>query len=180
MEQREIRSLEDLYERYSGAVFRYLVRLSGDPHLSEDLMSEAFYKATLAMDGFRGEGSVKSWLLRIARNLYLSRARRERRTTSLEALEEDGVGFAATGDDPEEGLLRRERGRMIQRALSSLSETDRSVLLLSAEEKMRCKEIADVLGVSVTAVKVRLHRARRRLVDALAREGLEDTRDVGL
>lgn len=91
----EVRNLAELYERYSGPVFGYLLRLSGDRFLADELTGETFYRAMLALDGFRGEASVKTWLLRIAHNLYLRRAEREKRMTSLEALQEQGVTFTA-------------------------------------------------------------------------------------
>lgn len=166
----EVRNLAELYERYSGPVFGYLLRLSGDRFLADELTGETFYRAMLALDGFRGEASVKTWLLRIAHNLYLRRAEREKRMTSLEALQEQGVTFTAPQAGPEKAPLRRERSRAIQRALLSLSENDRSILLLSAQERMHCQEIAKVLGISVTAVKVRLYRARRRLAAALRKK----------
>lgn len=180
MSSPEVRSLEDLYERYSGSVYGYLLRLSGDRHLAEDLTGETFYRAMVALDGFRGEASVRTWLIRIARNLYLTRAKREQRAVSLEDLQDQGITFRSLADDPEAELLRRERSQTIQRALLSLSEGDRSVLLLSAQEKMRCAEIAQVLGISVTAVKVRLYRARRRLIDRLSDEENEEAGNAQL
>ncbi len=164
-----VRSPADLYDRYAGVVFGYLLRLSADRALADDLTGETFYRALLALDGFRGEASLKTWLLHIARNLYLRRCERERRVTSLDALEEQGMAFPAASD-PENDLLRDEKSRAIKHALRSLSESDRSLLLLAADEDMSCGEIAQVLEISLTAVKVRLYRARRRLADALCEE----------
>jgi RNA polymerase sigma-70 factor (ECF subfamily) len=171
MGSEKVRSLAELYVQYSGSVFDYLLRVSGDRPLAEELTGETFYRAMLALDGFRGEASVKTWLLRIARNLYLRRAERERRSISLDELEERGLSFAAQQPDPETALLRQERSQAIQRALLSLRESDRSILLLSAREDMSCRQIGEILGISVTAVKVRLYRARRRLVFTLSAEG---------
>jgi RNA polymerase sigma-70 factor (ECF subfamily) len=171
MGSNEVHSLAELYERYSGPVFDYLLRVSGDRPLADELTGETFYRAMLALDGFRGEASVKTWLLRIARNLYLRRAEREKRSVSLEDLEERGLTFAARQASPERELLREERSRAIQGALLSLRENDRSVLLLSAREDLSCRQIGEVLGISVSAVKVRLYRARRRLLSALNEEG---------
>lgn len=171
MGSKEVHSLAELYERYSGPVFDYLLRVSGDRPLADELTGETFYRAMLALDGFRGEASVKTWLLRIARNLYLRRAEREQRSVSLEDLEERGLLFAAQHADPERELLRQERSRAIQGALLSLRESDRSILLLSAREDLSCRQIGEVLDISVTAVKVRLYRARRRLLSALDEEG---------
>jgi RNA polymerase sigma-70 factor (ECF subfamily) len=169
----EVHNLGELYQRYSRPVFGYLLRLSGDQSLADQLTGETFYRAMLALDGFRGEASVKTWLLRIARNLFLRRMQREQRTRSLEQIQERGRAFAAAaGTNPEAEMLRRERSQAIQRALLSLSESDRSILLLKAQERMLCREIAHVLDISVSAVKVRLYRARRRLAAALHDEGV--------
>jgi RNA polymerase sigma-70 factor (ECF subfamily) len=167
----EVHSLAELYEQYSRPVFDYLLRVSGDRPLADELTGETFYRAMLGLDGFRAEASVKTWLLRIARNLYLRRAERERRSISLDELQERGLSFTAPQADPETELLCQERSQAIQRALLSLRESDRSILLLSAREGMSCRQIGETLDISVTAVKVRLYRARRRLVSALKTEG---------
>jgi RNA polymerase sigma factor (sigma-70 family) len=160
-------SLEQLFAHHSVPIYSYLLRLSGNSMLADELTGETFYRAMLALDGFRGESTVRTWLLRIARNLYLRRSEREQRVTSLEALEDGGTRFPAEQPDPEEALVRKERSQSIQGALMSLLESDRSILLLSAQEGLRTREIADVLEISVTAAKVRLYRARRRLAEAL-------------
>jgi RNA polymerase sigma-70 factor (ECF subfamily) len=163
----EVKSLKTLFEQYSPSIFSYLLRLSGDRVLAEDLTSETFYKAILAIDGFRGDASVKTWLLRIARNLYLRRSQREQRNTSLETMQEGGASFIAPQPGPEAEVIRRERDRAIQEALLTLSENDRTILLLSSQENMAYSEIANVLEISVAAVKVRIHRARQRFAIAL-------------
>jgi RNA polymerase sigma-70 factor (ECF subfamily) len=163
----EVRSLKDLYERYSGPIFGYLIHLSGDYSLADELTGETFYRAMLALDNFRGEADVSTWLLRIARNLYFKKVKKERRVASLEALQERGMAFVSKKPNPEKILVQQERSQSIQQALLSLSESDRSILLLANEARMRCREIAKVLDISVSAVKVRLYRARRRLAVAL-------------
>ncbi len=168
----QVRSLGELYECYAGPVFGYLLQLSGQRALADELTGETFFRALLALDGFRGEASVKTWLLRIAHNLYIRRAHREGRTTSLEALEARGVVFAAAQPSPELQVLQAEQGETIQQALLSLPEGERALLLLSADAEMPLAEMAQVLDISVTAVKVRLYRARRRLAAALAERGI--------
>jgi RNA polymerase sigma-70 factor (ECF subfamily) len=163
----EVRSLKTLFQQYSPSVFSYLLRLSGDRALAQDLTSETFYKAILAIDGFRGDASVKTWLLRIARNLYLRRTQREQRNTSLETLREGGTNFITQQPGPEDEVIRQERDEAIQQALLALSENDRTILLLSSQEHMSYREIAKVLEISVAAVKVRIHRARKRFAVAL-------------
>jgi len=166
----DVQSWEELFARYSAAVFGYLHRMSGDRHLAEDLTSETFYRAMRALDGFRGDSSMKTWLLRIARNLYLDRKKRDERSSSLEDLEEKGMVTAAGDADPESQLIRDEESKAVWQALRALPEDDRSILLLSAQEELSCREIAEVLGLSVTAVKTRIFRARRKLAGLLDKE----------
>jgi RNA polymerase sigma-70 factor (ECF subfamily) len=167
MDAPKVHNLADLYDAYAGHVFGYLLRLSGNPHLADELTGETFYRALLALDGFRGHASVKTWLFRIAYNLYLRRAARDKRSTSLEALQEQGVVFTTSQIGPETAVLHQEKHQLLQRALLSLSEQDRSLLLLASQEQMTRREIAQVLGISVTAVKVRIFRARQRLAAIL-------------
>lgn len=163
----EVRSLKTLFEEYSPSVFSYLLRLSGDRALAQDLTSETFYKAILAIDGFRGDASVKTWLLRIARNLYLRRTQREQRSTSLETMQDGGANFITHQPSPEDEVIQQEHDQAIQQALLALSEDDRTILLLTSQENMVYREIANVLEISVGAVKVRIHRARKRFAIAL-------------
>ena len=163
----EIRSLADLYEAYAENVFGYLLHLSGDRALADELTGETFYRAMLSLDGFRGDASVKTWLLRIARNLYLRHSQRAQRNTSLEALREQGVVFREKQSGPETAVLHQEQHHALHRALRQLSEQDRTLLLLVTQEEMAQREIAHILGISVAAVKVRLFRARQRLAALL-------------
>jgi RNA polymerase sigma-70 factor (ECF subfamily) len=166
----EIKSLEALYDAYAGSVFNYLLRLSGDRPLAEDLTSETFFRAILAIDSFRGDANVKTWLIRIARNLYLRRVEREQRLISLEAMQAKGFQLYAPQASPEKRLLQKEHGEAIQAALLRLSENDRTLLLLVSQEGMPHKDIAVILDISVSAVKVRLHRARLRFAMAIEKE----------
>jgi RNA polymerase sigma-70 factor (ECF subfamily) len=173
-----VRNLKELYELYSGSVFNYLISISGNRELAEDLTGETFYRAMLAIDGFRGESSVKTWLIRIARNLYLRFMEREKRKVSLENLHRQKRMLISDHSDPESQFLKQERARIISMALLSLSERDRTLLHLSIREEMSCKEIGEVLGFTVSTVKVRLYRARRRFIQALEREkGINMTKE---
>ena len=163
----EIRSVAELYDAYAENVFGYLLHLSGDRALADELTGETFYRAMLSLDGFRGDASVKTWLLRIARNLYLRQSQRAQRNTSLEALQEQGVVFQEGQSGPETAVIHQEQHRALHHALHQLSEQDRTLLLLSTQEKMPQREIAQLLGISISAVKVRLFRARQRLAALL-------------
>jgi RNA polymerase sigma-70 factor (ECF subfamily) len=160
-------SLEDLYSLYSGDVFHYLMGMTWDSDLAEDLTSETFYRAILAIDGFRWESTIKTWLLRIARNLYLRHIERGKKVTSLEEIEESAQETSDFRARPEELVILKEQQDAVKRALMMIQESDRSILLLRAQAEMTHRDIGEVLGITEGSVKVRIHRARRRLAEAL-------------
>jgi RNA polymerase sigma-70 factor (ECF subfamily) len=160
-------ALAELFDHHAGAVFGYLLRLSGDQALADDLTAETFYQALLAVDGFRGESSVKTWLLRIARNLFLRRVERDRRFQSLDDLDDAGRPFPDPAPGPETALIHKQHHQAVEQALLALPEPDRSLILLAAVEDLPQREIALILGLTVAAVKVRLFRARQRLAAAM-------------
>ena len=87
-------ALERVHDAYYPALFRYIAYKVGDRETAEDLTSETFLRAIIAIDGFRGDASIKTWLLRIARNLYLRYRDREKRSISLEHLQANGWEFS--------------------------------------------------------------------------------------
>ena len=152
-------SLEDLYRQYRTPVQQYLYRLSGSPELAEELAQETFIRAWAGLLTFRGDCSVASWLFRIARNAFLNNQRRATSTRlptdELHALPDDG-GYG----DPVGRYAEGEQRNMIAIALAELPEKQRTILLLRDAEGLAYAEIADVLGISLSAVKVNLYRAR--------------------
>ena len=139
---------EEVYQRQKHAVYGYLSYMTKDEDTAEDLAQETFLKVYLGLKGFKGDCSEKTWCLTIARNTFLSFARKKQ-----PVLLERG---------PEEKLLEEEKAKLIREVLSSLNADDRTIILLRDYEKMTYAEIARVTGLSETVVKVRLHRARLR------------------
>jgi len=145
-----------VYERYSRDVYRFALYLSGDSSLADDITQETFVRAWVTPGEIRG-GTVKAYLLMIARNLYRAELKRGARQTVLdEAL-----------PDPKQGPEAVTSGRLeldaVLEALQTLPETDRAALLMHAQEGLSYAEIAAVLGRSLAAVKVKIHRARLKL-----------------
>lgn len=140
-------SLEEFYRDHAGAVFSYLSWLSRDYNRAEDLMQETFVKATRSFAGYRG-GSPRSWLFSIARSVFLDDVRRRRPVPSPD-LE------GATREDPDIA-----EADAVRRVLASLPEAQRSALVLRDLVGLSYTEIADMLGKSLGATKVLIHRAR--------------------
>ncbi len=145
-----------LFGRHSQDVYRFAVYLSGDPSLAEEITQETFVRAWVMPGEVRG-GTAKAYLLTIARNLYRAERKRAARQVELEG----------TLPDPKPGPEAVAGGRLeleaVFEALQALPETDRAALLMHAQDGLPYATIASVLGLSIAAVKVRVHRARIKL-----------------
>jgi len=145
-------------------VFTQAFRLVGDRQEAEDVAQDAYLRAFRGLAGFRGDSQFETWLYRIVANAALSHLRRKRRFGEVVADPEDD--WAPVADQV--GLADRAVDRdALESALQTLSPALRTVVLLKDVYGLSCLEIGDQLGVSEGAVKVRLHRARRRLKDIL-------------
>ncbi len=146
-----------LYETHAPHVRRFLVFLGADPALADDLTSEAFVRAWTSAAPIRQE-TARAYLFTIARNLFRDARRRGRRHTRLgDDLRDAGAPVDKQVED------RSELGSVVQ-AMQSLTESDRAALLMRAQDQMSHEEIAQALGLSVAAVKVKIHRARLKLM----------------
>jgi RNA polymerase sigma factor (sigma-70 family) len=148
-----------LYETYAQDVYRFAYWLAGDPAEAEDITSETFVRAWVKFDTIRTE-TLKAYLLKIARNIYLEQLRKRKRQVSLEESHSD------PGPGPEELTEDRAELEMVQSLLLSLPEIDRTAFILQVQHELPCAEIARVLELSVGAVKVKVHRTRKKLLMA--------------
>ena len=145
-----------LYERYAQDVYRFALYLCGDPALAEDIAAETFVRAWVTPDEVR-VGTVKAYLFMIARNLYRAGLKRSVGQVELEA------DLPDLRPGPEAVSSMRSELRLVLEALQGLPEVDRAVLLMHVQDDMPYAEIAAALGLSVAAVKVKVHRSRIEL-----------------
>jgi RNA polymerase sigma-70 factor (ECF subfamily) len=145
-----------LYERYAGDISRFALYLTSDRTLAEDITSETFLRAWTSGSAIRA-ATVKGYLITIARNLYLQQLRERRKRADLPPDVED-----PSPDSAREAENRSELEQVL-RDLRQVPESDRAALLMYAVEEMPYQEIADAIGVSLAAVKVKIHRTRLRL-----------------
>lgn len=152
-------AFEELYELYHRPVLRYLQQLSGSPDHAEELAQETFVRAYTGLLSFRGNCSVATWLFRIARNTYLNSVRRPD-PTPIDTAEWLAIPDPRGYGDPVEHYAAGEQRNVIALALAQLPEQQRSILLLRDAEGLAYVEIADILEISVAAVRIKLFRAR--------------------
>lgn len=156
-------TFHELYSRYADDVYRFALWLTGNPHDARDITSETFVRVWTAPEEPRMD-SVKAYLFAIARNLH---RKQWRRTSRLEALDE---GMPDPAASPDETAEHQDEFRRILAAVQKLPEIDRTVLLMRAEQELSYEDIAATTGLSVTAAKVRVFRARARLAALLQTE----------
>jgi RNA polymerase sigma-70 factor, ECF subfamily len=149
-------SFHDLYQQYARDVYRFSYWLTGDAAEAEDITSETFVRAWTATDQFKVQ-TVKAYLFTIARNLYLHSKRRTMRLTKLDPEMTDPAL------NPSDLAVQRSELESVMRAMQSLPEIDRAALLLRAQHELSYEEIAQSLGISLAAVKVKIYRARLKL-----------------
>ena len=150
-------SFTELYRNHAREVYRFALYLSGDPALAEDIVSETFLRIWDCSSAIRME-TVRGYLFTIARNVFLHDLRHQRKQDLLE--ESHSVASTVLQD-----IESKENLRDTLAALQALPEIDRAALLLRADEGVSYEEIARVLGLSLSSVKVKIHRARLKLAE---------------
>lgn len=170
-------AFDELVGRYAGRLFSVAIRILRDPQDAEDCVQETFLKAFESISSFREQASLSTWLHRIATNQALSKLRRQRRNPVV-AVETYPTRFA-NGDHasyvpdwnrlPEALLLRRELSDHLQRLVSELPQHYRVAYTLKDLEKLSEDEVSRTLGLPITTIKNRVHRAR-----LVIRAGLEE------
>ncbi len=167
----EEKDFASMYDTYYLKIVGYLRRIVGEAE-AEDVAQETFVKAAKALDGFRGESSLATWLYRIATNAATDHLRKpdSRQTTLITdgVPDDDSPGSGETIPDNERPvldtlLIRKDMNECIRGVVDGLPENYRSVLVLSELEGMTNAEISQILCISLDTVKIRLHRARIRL-----------------
>lgn len=162
------------------AIFRFLLGMARDPAEAEDLTQETFLRAHTRLASLEDETRLVPWLYRIAGNVARDRFRQASWRHRPEPLPAEGSEGALpvidTGPRLDKVMEQREMSDCVRRYLEGLSDAYRTVILLHDVQGLTNPEIAELLGVSVDAVKIRLHRARLKLREALG-QGCSFSRD---
>lgn len=162
---------QDLILRHHAAVYGWLRHLGADGPLAEDLTQETYARAWARIDSLRDARSLRSWLLTIARNEYLQRARVKR---PFEVGFEAAAAMAASDAPADDTLVRTERDVRLRRAVSRLDGVLSEAVILHYFQDLSLREVGAVLGVPSGTVKSRLNRALTTLRDLLNKEEAHD------
>ena len=159
----------ELVEQYRDNVYRLAYRMCGNAYDADEAAQEAFVAAWRALPNFRGDAKFSTWLYRLTTNAAIDVMRREKRHQTVG----DGemIEVADDADSPQETVERTEQQETVQKALATLSEEYREVLLLRYMEELDYAEIAEVLQLPSGTVKSRINRAKAALKAALLKSG---------
>ena len=164
-------SYEAVYDALAARLYSYLRRCVRDPHRCEDLLQETFLRIHKSRGTFVMGAAVLPWAFAIARRLVIDQMRRDRRSPSvggdIDAVDSAPASLRAAVDRPEQLVEAGESARRLAGALARLPESQRTAFELLKHDGLSLAEAAAVLGVTVTAVKLRAHRAYEALRAAL-------------
>ena len=162
----------EIYDRYYAKVRKFILALVKDEWVADDLTQETFLRIQNSLSNLKDPSKLSSWIFRIAYNLcqdhfrQLKRSRKEERIDQ-EEMEDFKEALIQKGPDIQKELEQRQMGECVQNQINLLPDTLRTVLILYDIMEFSHHEIADILGVTVENVKVRLHRARKKLKSIL-------------
>lgn len=165
-----VEAYSELVRRYERKIYLFIFQMLKGYRLdllAEDLCQETFYKAYRSITSFREvEASFSTWLYTIARNTVLSELRKAKHS---EVYLDDSAEFPTMFRDgiPEQSILLQEKVDLVRSAINNLPEKQRSALILREYDDMDYKEIADIMGLSISSVKSLLFRARITIKDRL-------------
>lgn len=154
-----------LFQRYHRPLYGFLYHMTGQRESSEDMVQTVFYRMLRSRHTFTGDGEFRTWMYHLARNVLKDHLKSAGRSGSPRPVGEweERIAEAGSMGLVQEGFEKKMELEMLQRRIAALNPESREVLLLSRYQDLKYAEIAEVLDISVGAVKVRIHRAINQL-----------------
>lgn len=155
-----VKMLAILFERYHVKMYNYFLRLTGSKNVSEDLTQDLFLRILKYRDTFRNESKFTTWMYQIGRNLHIDYLRKHKKEIPLDEQWEKEITVESR---PEQKTQEEQDMIFLHKALSQLTPTKKEILVLSRFQGMKYQEISQLLGCSLSTVKVQVHRAIKDL-----------------
>ena len=163
---------ERIYHTYFKDVYLYILRLSGNEHIAEEITSDTFFKAMRSVGSFRGDCDVRVWLCQIAKNCYYSY---EKKSRKAERVDEDAIrDVPDPAPSVAEEMAKRDEIERIERVLHGIREPYKEVFMWRVYAELSFKQIAGMFGKSENWACVTYHRARKMIKEGLEGEDHEN------
>ena len=156
---------DQIYSTYFKSVYLYVMQLSGNEHIAEELTSETFFKAINSIDSFRGDCDMRVWLCQIAKNTYFSYLKKNKKVFSIDESDLQNVVDPDACIDVQIG--EQEEARLIRKILHDMSDPYKEVFMWRVFGELSFKEIADLYGKNDNWACVTYHRARKMIQNRL-------------
>ena len=160
-----VTDFERLYDTYFNDVYLYILRLSGNEHLAEEITSDTFFKAMKSIDSFRGDCDVRVWLCQIAKNCYYSHVKKSNRTEHIDEAELQEIPDLSPS--VAEVYVQRNEIELIQNILHDIGEPYKEVFMWRVYAELSFKQIAQIFGKTENWACVTYHRARKKILERL-------------
>ncbi len=157
-----------LFERYNRPLYGFFYRLTYDQAVSEDLVQNVFMRIIKYRHTYKGDGKFSTWMYHMARNLFADHYRKEKKRGFKEDLSTTDK-YISNDDHAEKVKIANEELSMLDSAMKTLAEDKREILVMSKYQGMRYQDIAELLEISESAVKVRIFRALKALKEAYSK-----------
>ena len=167
-----VTDFERVYDTYFNDVYLYILRLSGNEHLAEEITSDTFFKAMQSIDSFRGDCDVCVWLCQIAKNCYYSHVKKTSRIEQVDQAELQEIPDLAPSVADE--YARCDEIERIQKILHDVSEPYKEVFMWRVYAELSFKQIAQIFGKTENWACVTYHRARKMIKDRLEEKNGEN------
>ncbi|WP_206669788.1 RNA polymerase sigma factor [Paenibacillus luteus] len=163
-----LKDFADVYAEYADQVFRFILSITRNETLAEELTQETFYKAYLHIGKFKGESSLYAWLCQIAKNLVYNDYKKNRRLVQVDPSIEDRVRKDNhISEDFILSLLKKEQATLLHRILHTLPEPYKEVFTLRIFGELKFREIAELFGKTESWAKITYYRAKERIVSEM-------------
>ncbi len=150
--------IEELYKQYYNVVFKYLMCLSKDKDIAEDLTQETFYKMVKKINTYKGKAKFSVWLCEIAKNTYYDELRKNKRLYKNENIEN-----IVSEQNLESDYIEKEEKIKTYEKIDKLDENTRRVLYLRINSELSFKEIGEILGKTETWARVTFYRGKQKI-----------------
>jgi RNA polymerase sigma-70 factor (ECF subfamily) len=161
--------LGTLFERHHRGLYQYCLQLTRSSPLSEDLVQEVFLKLLKKASSFRGEGSCKAWIFNIARNVTFDHLRKAERQTEVDSGTRESDERLVDHRSMEQVAAGKQNLHLVEQALAEIPATAREVIWLGRFVFEDYADLAQALGCSASAARVRMHRAMQQLNSTFTR-----------
>jgi len=156
----DVGKLGHLFERYHGTLFDFFCRMLGNRTAADDLVQDVFFRILKYRKTYRDESHFTTWMFHIARNARFDYFKKHRAEVLFP---EEGIDLPSHGPYPSQQFEKEQEATLLKRALLKLPEEKRELLILARYQELKYEQIADLLGVDIGTVKVRVHRAVKEL-----------------